>query len=134
MLKSSVSNVATGLILVHITGTRPIAIEIARTRSLSKESTRDYDESFQRSLDVTERRSHHVWCHPNNVFDHFFRPAEFSDDLVITKGSQGEVAPCVDGDLVTGDVFGSQCVGVGDHTGACDEHRGLELLFVEVGE
>ena len=83
---------------------------------------------------VSLRRAHGGWGNSNDLFDSLTSEAKFSDDLLIGKGGEKSVRPCVDANLVAGHVFLEQDTRSLNDTGADNKEGSRYILFVEVFE
>lgn len=128
-----VSKVAVVLMRVHMTGTRFMAVQMARTRSLSDSGNRQFlHMSHKRrsyTLDVTIRRPHYSWSNTENVVDDLFGPAKFSYYLFIAQSGQRIMAPGMNGDLMTGNEFLLQKRGKGNDAGTHDKHGREKVIL-----
>lgn len=141
-LKSPVSNVAVGLSRVHITGVRPIAVAMARTRSLYAVvhqyshltiiDQRGGQRKVHHVLDVSVGRAEGVRSNASNIFYDLLRPSKLSDNLLICQCRERGMAPCMHTNLVPGHVFHLQGVRLlKDSRSDCEERR-LEVVGVKI--
>ena len=117
---------------VHITGWRPMAIEMARTRSLVAVSGVERTEKKPSLLNVTKWRPHHVWRDPERVLDDLFAPSKLGNDLLVGERRERGMTPCVNGDLVARDIFCLCRGGKRDDARPDDEECRLEALLVKI--
>lgn len=116
-----------------MTGVRPIANEIARTRSLRTKLSieKKRNKRYICSLYISVRWAHHVGRDTQDVFDDFLRPPKLSNDLFVGQGRQGEVTPCMNGNLMLTHVLALKHGPVIEDARSNDEESGFELFLVE---
>jgi len=56
-------------------------------------------------INVTIRRPHEVRGNTQHIFNNFFGPTKFSDNLFVGQSSQVGVTPCVDANLMSANIF-----------------------------
>lgn len=85
-------------------------------------------------LDISVRWPHHVGSDAQYVFDDFFRPAQFGNNLLVCHCSERRVAPGVDRNLMASHVLSLESAGERNDSGANDEKCGLEVVVVKIIE
>ena len=108
---------------VQMTGLRPIAFEIARTRLSVKTVRTSLLLSWERRTDITKRRAHGRRRHAKNGLDCFARPAKLGDDLLVRHRREGLNIIVVSNDYdyirVMKDIRGATMCGRKSHCPSC---------------
>ena len=82
-------------------------------------------------LNISVWWPHHVGSHTQDIFDDLFRPAQFSNNLLVGHRSERRVTPGMDCNLMATHVLGLENVGEGNDSGANDEKCGFEIMLVK---
>jgi hypothetical protein len=103
----SVSKVAVGLRRVHMTGVKPRAMEMLRTRSLEEKKKISISilsilsPRVKHPLNITKRRPHHVRRNPKNVLNNLPRPPKLRNNLLVRQRRQARMTLRMDRNLMT---------------------------------
>ena len=121
---------------VHMTGIRFIARDILRTRSLSNRMTVNSapHEDWKYTLNVAIRRPHVNGLNSKNILYNLSGPAKFSNDLFSRLSSKRRMAPGMNSNLVTGEIFLLKKAREGSHSGTHDKESRFELHLVQISE
>jgi hypothetical protein len=131
-----VSKVAEALIRVHMTGYMFIAMDIARTRSLSNGITVNSipHEDSKYTLNIAIRRPHVHGLNSKNILYNFSGPAKFGNDLLVRLSSKVRMTPGMNSNLVTSEIFLLKKAREGSHSGTHDKESGFEVRLVQIIE
>jgi hypothetical protein len=121
---------------VHMTGYMFIAMEIARTRSLSNRITVNSipHEDWKYTLNIAIRRPHVKGLNSKNILYNFSGPAKFGNDLFGRLSGKRRMAPGMNSNLVTIEIFLLKNAREGSHSGTHDKESGFELHLVQITE
>jgi hypothetical protein len=121
---------------VHMTGYMFIAMDIARTRSLSNRTIVSSipHEDWKYTLNIAKRRPHVSGLNSKNILYNLSGPAKFGDDLFVRLSSKCRMAPGMNGNLVTGEIFLLKEAREGNHSGTHNKESGLEVRLVQIIE
>jgi len=119
-----------------MTGYMFIAMDIARTRSLSNKITVNSipHEDRKYTLNIAIGRPHVKRPNSKNILYDFSGPAKFGNDLFVRLSSKCRMAPGMNSNLVTSEIFLLQKAREGDHSGTHDKESGLEVHLVQISE
>jgi hypothetical protein len=131
-----VSKVAVALMRVHITGYMFIAMDIARTRSLSNRIIVNSipHEDWEYTLNIAIRRPHVKRLNSKNIPYNFSGPAKFGNDLFVRLSSKCRMAPGMNSNLVTSEILLLKKAREGSHSGTHDKESGFEVRLVQIIE
>ena len=130
------SKVAVALMRVHMTGYMFIAMDIARTRSLSNKIIVNSiaHEDWKYTLNIAIRRSHVERSNSKDILYNFSGPAKFGNDLFVRLSSKCRMAPGMNSNLVTSEIFLLEKAREGSHSGTHDKESGLEVHLFQIIE
>jgi len=132
--QSLVSNLPADGVLDHMMGTRPMAREMARTRSSvdTGMSARNLGCVYHgEQTNVSLGRAHGGGRNSKDILDSLTSEAELSDDLVVGESSKRPVGPGVDADFVAGHVLFDQNSWSLNHARADNEEGSLDSLLIK---
>jgi hypothetical protein len=121
---------------VHMTGYMFIAMDMARTRSLSNRIIVNSipHEDWKYTLDITIRRPHVKRCNSKNIPYDFSGPAELSYDLFRRLSCKRRMAPSMNSNLVAREIFLLKKARKGDYPGTHNKESGFEIHLVQISE
>jgi hypothetical protein len=110
-----------------------MAAQMARTRSLSGEGIHNMSRGKRKyTLDITIRGSHHDWSNTKNIMNDLFGPAKFSDYLLIRLSGERRMAPSVNADLMTKNIFFLKKGREGNGSRTHNEHSRMDVGLAEI--
>jgi hypothetical protein len=116
-----------------MTGYMFIAMDKARTRSLSNRIIVNAipHEDWKYTLNIAIRRPHVNRLNSNNILYSFSGPAKFGNDFFVRLSSQCSMAPGMNSNLMTSEMFLLKKAREGNHSGTHDKESGLEVHLVQ---
>lgn len=88
----------------------------------------------ENTLDITIRRPHYNRRNTEDISNNLLGPTELSNDLFVRQSSKVRMAPSVNSNLVTSDIFLLKKPGEGNASGTYDKKSCKELDLFKIRE